>query len=149
MQISGMSLALTWPCRLCLLRVLLGVSHCYKLSPFQHTGEGDTAPAFLDLHVYLQLTWEVGLVPSPVEFSSLCHSHKLSCSWFLGTRTHSCPLRPGLTCLFTVPEGTPLPPSSELRAPHPLCYISLLFLLLITQFLFFPCVGVGLSRGLC
>jgi hypothetical protein len=34
MQISGVSLALTWPCRFCLLRVLCG-SHCYKLSPFQ------------------------------------------------------------------------------------------------------------------
>jgi hypothetical protein len=34
-QISGVSLALTWPCRLCLLRVLLCASLCYKLSPFQ------------------------------------------------------------------------------------------------------------------
>jgi hypothetical protein len=32
MQISGVSLALTWPCRLCLLRVLLCTSLCYKLS---------------------------------------------------------------------------------------------------------------------
>jgi hypothetical protein len=35
MQLSGVSLALTWPCRLCLLRFLLCVSLCYKLSPFQ------------------------------------------------------------------------------------------------------------------
>jgi hypothetical protein len=35
MQISEVSLALTWPCRLCLLRVLLCGSLCYKLSPFQ------------------------------------------------------------------------------------------------------------------
>jgi peptidoglycan biosynthesis protein MviN/MurJ (putative lipid II flippase) len=35
MQISGVSLALTWPCRFCLLRVLLCMSLCYKLSPFQ------------------------------------------------------------------------------------------------------------------
>jgi hypothetical protein len=35
MQISGVSLALTWFLRLCLLRVLLCGSHCYKLSPFQ------------------------------------------------------------------------------------------------------------------
>jgi hypothetical protein len=28
--------------------------------------------------------WEVGVPPSPVEFSFLCHSHKLSHSWFLG-----------------------------------------------------------------
>jgi hypothetical protein len=35
MQFSRVSLALTWPCRLCLLRFLLCVSLCYKLSPFQ------------------------------------------------------------------------------------------------------------------
>jgi hypothetical protein len=35
MQISGVSLAPTWPCRLCLLGILLCVSLCYKLSPFQ------------------------------------------------------------------------------------------------------------------
>jgi hypothetical protein len=41
MQNSGVSLALTWPCRLCLFRVLLCGSLCYRLSPFQE----DTAPA--------------------------------------------------------------------------------------------------------
>jgi hypothetical protein len=42
-------------------------------------------------------------------------------------------------------------PPSAFRVPHPLCNVSLLFLLLITQFLgfFSPQVGVGLSRGLC
>jgi peptidoglycan biosynthesis protein MviN/MurJ (putative lipid II flippase) len=35
MQIFGVSLALTWPCRLCLLRFLLCGSLCYKLSPFR------------------------------------------------------------------------------------------------------------------
>jgi hypothetical protein len=38
MQILGVSLALTWPCRLCLFRVLLCVSRCYRLSPFQAHG---------------------------------------------------------------------------------------------------------------
>jgi hypothetical protein len=38
MQISGVSLALTWPCGLCLLRFLLCVSLCYKVSPFQVLG---------------------------------------------------------------------------------------------------------------
>jgi hypothetical protein len=36
-----------------------------------------------------------------------------------------------------------------LSAPHTLSHVSLLLLLLITQFLFFPRVEVGLSRGLC
>jgi hypothetical protein len=35
MQISGVSLALTWPCRLCLFRVLLCGSLFYRLSLFQ------------------------------------------------------------------------------------------------------------------
>jgi hypothetical protein len=35
MQISGVSLVLTWPCRLCLPRFLLCMSPCYKLSLFQ------------------------------------------------------------------------------------------------------------------
>jgi hypothetical protein len=39
MQISGVSLALTWPCRLCLLRFLLCGSLCYRLSPFQALGK--------------------------------------------------------------------------------------------------------------
>jgi hypothetical protein len=54
-----------------------------------------------------------------------------------------------LACLFTVLGRSPLPCSLAFSAPHPLCNVSLLFLLLITQFLFFPRVGVGLSRGLC
>jgi hypothetical protein len=105
MQISGVSLALTWPCRLCLLRVLLCVSCCYKFSLSTHTGGGDTAPTFSGLRVYLQLTWELSS-PSPVEFSSLRHSHRLSHSWLLGASPHSCPLwcsvRPTLfpTCLY-------------------------------------------------
>jgi hypothetical protein len=36
-----------------------------------------------------------------------------------------------------------------LRVPHPLSHMTLLFLLLISQYLFFPQVGVGLPRVLC
>jgi hypothetical protein len=45
--------------------------------------------------------------------------------------------------------GRILPCSSVLSVPHPLCNVSLLFLLLITQFLFFPWVELSLSRRLC
>jgi hypothetical protein len=71
---------LTWPHRLYLFIVLLCVSlyHSFPLS--KHTGGGDTAPTFSDLHVYLQFMWEVGLPPSPVEFSSHCHFYKFFCS---------------------------------------------------------------------
>jgi hypothetical protein len=88
---------------------------------------------------------------SPVEFSSLCHSHKLSHSWLLGTcpRSHLLLSDQGPACLFTVLGRIPFPHSSVLSAPHPLSRVSLLFLLLVTQFLFFPQVEVGLPRGLC
>jgi hypothetical protein len=77
------SLALTWPCRHCVLRVFLSTSATsFPLS--KHTGEGDTAPTFLGLCVYLQFMWEVSLHPSPVQFSSHHHFYKLSCSWLLG-----------------------------------------------------------------
>jgi hypothetical protein len=39
MQISGVNLALTWSHRLCLFRVLLCGSLCYRLSPFQALGK--------------------------------------------------------------------------------------------------------------
>jgi hypothetical protein len=59
------------------------------------------------------------------------------------------PLQPGPACLFTVLGRIPFPQSLALRVPHPLSCMSLLFLLLITQFLFFPWVEVILSMGLC
>jgi hypothetical protein len=95
--------------------------------------------------VCLQFMWEVGLPSSPVELSSLCLSHKVA---VVHTRLPPEALRPGPACLFTVPERIFFPQSLVLSAPHPLSHMSFLFLLLISQFLFFPQVGVGLSRGL-
>jgi hypothetical protein len=93
-------LTLTWPRRLCLLRVLLGATAIATSFPLsKHTGRGDTAPAFSGQHVYLQFTWEVALPPSPVEFSSHHHFYELSRSWLLGMCHHSCLLWPA--CLFT------------------------------------------------
>jgi hypothetical protein len=129
----------------CLLRVLLGTTATAASFPLsKHTGGGDTAPTFSGLHVYLQFTWEVGLPPSPVEFSSHHHFYKLSPSWLLGVCCCSCLLQ--LACC----EGFPLPTSSVLRVLRPLCYVSFFLLLLIIHFFFFfPWVGVSLSRGLC
>jgi hypothetical protein len=91
MQISGVSLTLTWPRRLCLLRVLLSTTATGTSFPLsKHTGGGDTAPVFSGPHVYLQLMWEVGLPLSPVEFSSPHYFYKLSCSWLLGMCHRSC-----------------------------------------------------------
>jgi hypothetical protein len=50
-------------------------------------------------------------------------------------------------CLFTVPGRIPFPQSSVLSVPHPLSHVSLLFLLLITQFLFFSPGGGRSVQG--
>jgi hypothetical protein len=114
----------------------------------KHTVGGDTAPIFSGLRVYLQLTWEVGLPPSPVEFSSLCHSHRLSCSCLLG----ACPLPleplwPGLACLFTAPGGISPPPLQ--RSGHPTLFAMCLYssYCLLLSFSFFPGLGLVCPGG--
>jgi hypothetical protein len=47
LQISGVSLALTWPPRVYLLRFLLCLSLCYKVSPFQALGKVTLHPCSL------------------------------------------------------------------------------------------------------
>jgi hypothetical protein len=136
MQISGVSLALTWPRRLCLLRGLLGATATVTSFPLsKHIGGGDTAPAFSGLSVYLQLTWELDLPPSPVEFFSHCHFYKLSHSWLLGVCHLSCFLQ--LACC----EGFPLPPLQ--RSGHPALFAMCLFVVIAyySVFFFFPWVG--------
>jgi hypothetical protein len=105
----------------------------------KNTGAGGTTPIFSGWHVYLQFTWEVGFSPSPEEFSYHHHFYKLFCPWLLGVCHCSCLLQ--LACC----EGFPLFPSSALREPHPLCYVSFLFLLLIIQFFFLFSLGGGQS----
>jgi hypothetical protein len=108
MQISGVSLTLTWPRRLCLLRVLLGMTATATSFPLsKHTGGGDTAPAFSGQRVYLQFTGEAGLSPFLVEFSSHRHFYKLS---------HSCLL--WTACLFTVHVGSGPSPALLWSFPH-------------------------------
>jgi hypothetical protein len=100
----------------CLLRVLLGTTTtvtCFSLS--KHPGGSDATSTFSGRHVYLQFTWELGLLPSPMEFSSHRHFYKLSHSWLLGGCCHSCFLQPA--CFFTVLWGIAPPPSLALRCP--------------------------------
>jgi hypothetical protein len=193
MQISGVSLTLTSPCRLCLLRVLC-MSLCYKLSPFQahwgtwhcthflrpvclFTAHMGSRSSPLSCGVFLPLLLLQAfplLIAGPVLLllpaAVFVYS---SCGWCVlppllwsfppSTTLTSFPA-PGCfvrvpaparaspacpACLFTVPGRIPFPQSLALSEPHPLSHVSLLFLLLITQFLFFPWVEVGLSRGLC
>jgi hypothetical protein len=62
----------------------------------------------------------VGLPPSPVKFSSLHHSHKLSRSWFLGTNPCSCRRLSSPPGLFIYSSGKdPFPQSSALSVPPP------------------------------
>jgi hypothetical protein len=110
----------------------------------KHTGGGDTAPAFSGQCAYLQLTWEVVLPPSPVVFLllPLLQAFPLLVAW------HVPLLLPSRVYLFiysSVRDTFPL--SLELRVPHPLCNMSLLFLLFIIQFLFFPLGGGWSVQG--
>jgi hypothetical protein len=64
------------------------------------------------------------------------------------------PFLPSLAALFiySLSEGVPLPLSLELRAPHPLCYMSLFFQLLVYYYVCFFLFSLGrviLSRGWC
>jgi hypothetical protein len=64
LQISGMSLTFTRPCRLCLFRVLLGETTTVTSFPLsKHTGGGGAIPTFSSQLVYLWFTWEVSLPP--------------------------------------------------------------------------------------
>jgi hypothetical protein len=149
MQISVVSLALTWPCRLCLLRVLLCVMPLLQAFPFPSTLGEETLHPLSQACVFVYsshrkwvfppLLWS--FPPSARSFPAPgCWAHAL-------TPAGASPVC--RACLFTVPRRVPFPQSSGLSAPHPLSHVSLLFLLLITQFLFFPRVEVNLSRGLC
>jgi hypothetical protein len=128
MQISGVSLALTWPRRLCLLRVLLGTTATVTSFPLSKLTHLLWLACLFTAHV------EVGLPSSPVEFSSHRHFYKVSRSWLLGMCRGSC-LLPPACC-----KGFPSPPL-VLRAPHPLCYVSFCCCLLFSFFLFFLCGG--------
>jgi hypothetical protein len=91
--------------------------------------------------------WEVGLPPSPVEFSSHSRFYKLSFSWLLVVCHHSCLL--WLTCLFTVPWRIAPPPLRCSGCPPSLLCGFFVVIAYYCFFFFFPWVGVSLSRGLC
>jgi hypothetical protein len=89
--------------------------------------------------------WELGLPPSPEEFSSHHHFYKLSCSWLLGVCHSPCLLQ--LACC----EGFLLPPIFGAQGA-PLSLLHVFFVVIVYYsgfFFFFPWVGVRLSKGLC
>jgi hypothetical protein len=191
MQISGVSLALTWPRRIFLLRVHLCGSLCYKLSPFQALGKVILHPrsqACVFIYsscgrwVFPPLLWSF---PPTATFTSFPASDYWAVllllttamfvyssreKWVFPSLLWSFPPSATLTsfpapgcwahapaptrgspagpaCLFTVLGRIPFPQSLGHSAPHPLSRVSLLFLLLIRQFLFFSRVEISLSRG--
>jgi hypothetical protein len=88
--------------------------------------------------------------PSPVGFSSLRHSHKLSRSWLLGARPRSLQSLSGLSGLFIYSPGKDsLPPIFVAQCAPP--SLSHVFIVLIAYYSvsLFSLGGVGLSRGLC
>jgi hypothetical protein len=138
MQISGVSLTLTWPHRLCLLRVLLCGSHCYKLFPFQAKGRWHCTHLIWPACLF---TAHVGSQSSPLSCAvflppPLLQAFALLVAGRVPAPAGASRARPSL---FICSSGWDSPPPSlVLRVPHPLCYVSLLLLLLIIQFLFFP-----------
>jgi hypothetical protein len=137
------SLALTWPCRLCLLRVLLVVTTTATSFPLsKHTGGGDTAPDFSGWCVYLQFMWEVGLPPLLWSFppTATFTSFPAPGCWACATA----PAFSGRLVCLQFCEGLPLPPLA-LRVPCPLfCCYCLLFRFF---FSFFPGWGLVSPGG--
>jgi hypothetical protein len=79
----------------------------------------------------------VGLPPSPVEFSYLCHFYKLSCSWLLGVCHRSCLLWPSLFIYNSV-RDFPSPPFGTQGAPPSLLCVFFVIAYYSVYFSFFP-----------
>jgi hypothetical protein len=129
------SLALTWPHRLCLLRVLLGATATVTSLPIcKHTGGGGATPVFSGWLVYLQISRKCPFPAfqwnPPLDTATSFPAPRL-----LGMCCHSCLLQ--LACLFTVPwEIAPPPLFRAQGTPPSLLHVFLLLLLFIIQFFF-------------
>jgi hypothetical protein len=144
MQISGVSFTLTWPLRLCLLRVLLGMIATATTFPLsKHTGGGETVPTFSGLRVYLQFTgkWAFPLscgvfLPPPLlqAFPLLVAGRVLL-------------LLPSLAGLFIYSSMRDFPSPTLRCSGHPTLFAMCLFCfycLLFSFFFLFP-LGLGWS----
>jgi hypothetical protein len=120
MQISEVNLALTWSHRLCLFRVLLCGSLCYRLSPFQALVKV-TLPPRCQACVFIYSSCGKWVFPPLLcSFSSHCHFHKLSCSCLLGGA--AAPASHHVYLQFTWEVGRPSSPVEffSLRHSHKL-----------------------------
>jgi hypothetical protein len=136
--ISGVCLALTWPRRLCLFRVLLGAMPLLKVFPSRST-LGEVAlhlPCLAGVFIssshgkcsFPSLQWGF---PHTATFTNLPAPR------LLGRRHHSCLLWPA--CLFSSMRDCPSPPLQHSGCPalFATCLLLLLLLLFIIQFVFF------------
>jgi hypothetical protein len=98
MQISGVSLALTWSHRLCLFRVLLYGSLCYRLSPFQALGKV-TLPLSCQACVFIYSSCGRWVFP-PLSCAVFLQLPLLQAFLLLLTGRCCCSCQP--PCLFTV-----------------------------------------------
>jgi hypothetical protein len=94
--------------------------------------------------------WEVGLPSSPVEFSSLHHSHKLSLSWLLGTHPRSRWSLSGLPSLFIYSSGKDsLPPIFGAQcAPPSFLHVFIVLIAYYSVSLFSPGGGWSVQRAM-
>jgi hypothetical protein len=137
MQISGVSLTLTWSLRLCLLRVLHGAMPLLQAFSFPSTlGEvtlrqlSQACVFIYNSHwkwVFPPLLWSF---PPTTNFTS-----------FPAPDCWACATAPAFSS-WLVGRNFPSPPS-VLSLPHPLCYVSFLLLLLIIQFFSLFSLGWG------
>jgi hypothetical protein len=124
-------------------------SHCYKLSPFQaHWGRWHCT-RFLRPACLFTVHMGSGSSPSPVEFSS---PPPLLQAFLFLVAGHVQWLLPSLAGLFIYSSMKDCPSPALWCSGHPALFATCLFCcycLLFSFFLFFPWVGVSLSRGLC
>jgi hypothetical protein len=80
----------------------------------------------------------VGLPPSLVEFSSLHHFYKLSCSWLLGGCHHSCLLWLGLFIYSSMRDSPPPLFGAQCAPSSLLCVFFVVTAYYSVFFLFFP-----------
>jgi hypothetical protein len=142
MLISGVSLTLTWPPWLCLFRVLLGVS----AFPFPSSLGAVTLYLLSQASVFIYSS--CGKWAFPLSCGVFLPLPLLQAFLFLvaGWVPLLLPSLVGLVIHSSVGD-CPSPPS-VVRAPHPLCYMSFLLLLLIIQFYsFFPGWGSVCTGG--
>jgi hypothetical protein len=139
LQISGVSLTLTWPWRLCLFRVLLSRTATVTSFPLSKLtgGGGATPPSLACVFIYSH----VGGVPSPLSNGTfltqpLLQAFPLQGCW-AGAAT---PAFSGLLVYLQFHEGVPFPPlqCSGLLAVFAVCLFLLLFIIQFVVFSFFP-----------